>query len=424
MLQQDQADIPQRRANGVWRALVSLILTLALLGVGFAAGVTVMWFVGPQVHQAVAALSSTPASAEKQVSREESLKLLLQVWSLLEKEYIDPEAIKQDKMVYGAAEGMVATLGDPHTTFVEPQTANILEQDMQGSFEGIGASVDMVDGKLTIVRPLPNSPALKAGLLPGDVVLEVDGQALTGKTLIESISLIRGPHGTTVNLRIQRKDTSEPFMVALVRDKVESPTVESKMLEDNQIAYVRLAEFNAISKDKVHAALADLLRNKPKGLIFDLRGNPGGYLQMAIEIASEFLPRDTLVVSDHERDQPAQEFRVTRAGLATDIPLVVLINGGSASASEIVAGAIRDNQRGKLIGEQSFGKGSVQNTHKLEDGSSLRVTIARWYLPGGTNLEEAKGIPPDIQVPYTKEDVAAGQDPQLQRAVDYLLSGK
>jgi carboxyl-terminal processing protease len=130
------------------------------------------------------------------------------------------------------------------------------------------------------------------------------------------------------------------------------------------------------------------------------------------------------VVSEHERDKPAQEFRVTRPGLATDIPLVVLINGGSASASEIVAGAVRDNQRGKLVGEQSFGKGSVQNTHKLEDGSSLRVTIARWYLPGGTNLEEAKGIPPDIPVPYTKDDVAAGKDPQLQRAVDHLLSGK
>ena len=325
-------------------------------------------------------------------------------------------------MIYGAAAGMVGRVGDPHTAFIEPLAARFIDEDMQGSFEGIGATVNMVEGRLIIVKPLPDSPALAAGLRAGDVVLEVDDQPLEGTDILEAISLIRGPQGTVVRLLIQREGTPDPFIVPVTRDKVELPILEARMLDD-EIGYLRLIEFNALSQRRVHAALKELLSHDPVGLVFDLRGNPGGYLQMCVDIASEFLPENTLILKEVGRDEPLKEYRVSRAGIATEVPLVVLINGSSASASEIVAGAIQDNDRGILVGEKTVGKGSVQVTHRLEDDSSLRITVAKWYLPNGDNLD-GEGITPDIEVPLSADDIAANEDPQLDRAVAYLLSGE
>ncbi|MBN1402142.1 MAG: S41 family peptidase [Anaerolineae bacterium] len=404
------------------KLVVRLVAAMVIVVVGFAAGVGTMWFAGAEVRAAVASIAPQRAAQETAVSREERAQILWDIWDILEREYIDPRAIEDDEMIHGAASGMVSSLGDPHTAFVEPVFAAIMDEDMQGSIEGIGATVDMVDGQLLIVKPLPNSPALEAGLQPGDVILEVDGVKIEGLAVLEAISLIRGPEGTIVRLLVEREGVSEPFLVPIERRKVEIVTVEVEVTEDN-IVHVRLREFNAIAHKRLREALTEALKQDPEGLVLDLRSNPGGYLEMAVEVASEFLPKGTLILQEQERGEATQEYRVRRTGLALNVPLVVLVDAGSASASEIVAGALRDNERGMLIGQRTFGKGSVQNTHELADGSSLRVTIARWLLPSGAHLDGA-GIEPDIVVEYTAEDSAAGRDPQLARAIEYLREGE
>jgi carboxyl-terminal processing protease len=448
--QREQTDCrtPPGPRRGV-HPLATVVLVMVFMVMGFVGGATTVWVYRPALRQVVAARApfllggaDSEQLAEMSVEeyREQKVRLLWNIWDILDREYIDPDAIERDKMIYGAASGMVQSLGDPHTSFVEPLPARIMREDLQGTFEGIGATVNMIEGELTIVRPLPNSPALEAGLREGDVILEVADTPIEGLSLLEAVSLIRGPEGTVVRLLVRREGVEEPFVVPVTRSKIETPIVESRMLEGD-VAYLKLTEFNALSDRKVNAALDELLVKEPVGLILDLRDNPGGYLQKAIDIASEFLPRGSLILVEQERSGPGQdadltEYRTTgtspstRIGAtprAAEIPLVVLINGGSASASEIVAGAIKDNDRGILIGQRTYGKGSVQSTHSLEDESSLRVTIARWYRPNGEPLDGSDGneagIAPDMTVEITPEDREADRDPQLQRAIEFLTNG-
>lgn len=407
---------------GFLHGLALAMVGLVLVALGFVGGTAAMWTRGTEIRQRVTAALPQLAPSDAQMAREERMRLLWEVWGILDREYLDPKALNDQKMVYGAVAGLVDAVGDPHTAFAEPVRAALMDSQLQGSFDGIGATVDMVDGRVVIVRPLPGGPATKAGLQAGDVVLEVDGRGLEGMTLAEAISLIRGPRDTVARLLVQRKDTPEPFVISIMRGKVEYPTVEARMLDGN-VAYLRLTEFNAVALSKMRPALADLLRSNPAGLVFDLRGNPGGYLGMAVEVAGQFLPRDTLILTEQQRDKPLEEHRVRVAGRAQDVPLVVLVNSGSASASEILAGAVRDHQRGVLIGQKTFGKGSVQSMHSLDGGASMHVTIAKWMPPSGVSLDGV-GLKPDIEVSMTRDDVLAGKDPQLDRAVAYLLGSK
>jgi carboxyl-terminal processing protease len=240
-------------------------------------------------------------------------------------------------------------------------------------------------------------------------------------TLMEAISLIRGPAGTTVRLTILRKGVKDPFEVTIVRERIELEIVESRMLDDD-IAYVKLTEFNATATKELKKALRELMAQEPRALIFDLRSNPGGFLQTSVEVASQFLD-EGLVLTEKGKGGLERKHTVEGGGLATEVPLVVLVNVGSASASEIVAGAIQDSGRGILVGERTFGKGSVQLPHTLSDGSDLRITIARWFTPKEREIQGI-GIIPDIEVEMTLEDLEAGHDPQLERAVEYLLIGK
>ena len=406
----------------LWAIAGALILAL-----GFASGATAMWFVAGRPGLNGSGLSSgTVASTEPvdpAMTREEATELLDQIWDIVEDEYVDPDQLDTTQLYRGAAAGLVAAVGDPHTVYVEPLTATVLEEDLQGTFEGIGATVKLEDGLVIVGRPLPNSPAEAAGLQPGDAILEVDGTSLEGLGLFDAVAMIRGPKGTVVRLLIQRAGVDEPFIVPVTRDKVESPVIASEMLEGD-IAYLQLADFNAQVPRLLRNELREILKENPRGIILDLRGNPGGYLHVGVQVASEFLPYNSVVLHEIRRDATETvDHLASRGGLATDLPLVVLINGGSASASEIVAGAIRDNERGILIGTATYGKGSVQSTHTLPDGSGLRVTISRWQLPGGDQLD-GTGIEPDIMVELTSEDWTEGRDPQRDRAVEYLLEGR
>ncbi len=328
--------------------------------------------------------------------------------------------------IYGAIQGMVSTFGDPHTVFLDPKTAAIVKSDDQGSFEGIGAAIQLDEetGLPTIGHVYEGTPAAAAGLRQGDAVLKVDEVSTEGMTVLEVITRIRGPKNSTTHLLIARGDDHAPFDVPVVRQSIEIPVTESRMLDDG-IAYLKLSDFNNTAADRVKTDLESLLAHNAHSLVFDLRGNPGGYLQIAVEIGSQFVGKGP-VLTEKAKDGTEQAFDVQPGGLATDkaaLPLVVLVDGGTASAAEIVAAAIHETGRGILIGEQTYGKTSVQVPHEMSDGSELRITVARWFTPNGNEIKD--GLTPDIQVAAEPLDAAQSSgDRQLDRAVQYLLTGK
>lgn len=357
---------------------------------------------------------------ELALTDDEALDLLREAWDLIDGEYFGELPPPQER-AYGAIRGMLETLDDDYTSFSEPSIAEIRRIDATGSFEGIGATVRMnEDDVLEIVETYTDSPAENAGLLPGDQVLEVDGQSIVGYSVFDAVTLIRGPEGSEVILTIQREGT-DPFKVTIIRARLDIPIIESRMLEDN-VGYVRLFDFTSPATIRLQETLEQLFDRGATSLILDLRGNPGGFLDQAIQVSDLFLD-EGLILIERRSDGQELEFTSTDDGLAMEIPLVILVNGGSASASEIVAGAIQDRERGVLIGETTFGKGSVQLVHALSDGSELRVTFARWFTPNDRAIH-GEGLKPDIDVPLTPEDLEAGRDPQLERAIEYLMTGQ
>jgi carboxyl-terminal processing protease len=361
----------------------------------------------------------TPADRPPQ-ERATPFDLYWEVWELIEQNFYG-ELPSEEERVYGAIRGALRTLDDDYTAFIDPEVAAVTRSALNGSFEGIGAVVRLNDAdQLEIVRPLEGQPAELAGLREGDVVLAVDGESIEGLGLYEAIALIRGPRGTAVELTIWRPGERDTFDVEIVRDRIPLPTIESEMLEAD-IGYIWLYEFNAQATTLLQEAIEELRSQGATGLILDLRDNPGGLLSQAVSVADEFLPAGVVL---YERGRELDEvFESTDEGLGEDIPLVVLINGGSASASEIVAGAIQDRGRAPLIGETSLGKGSVQQPRTLSNGSELRITIARWFTPDGRAIH-GNGLEPDIVVPLTEEDYENDRDPQLERALEYLTAGE
>lgn len=347
------------------------------------------------------------------------LDILWEVWNLVEDEY-DGELPTDENVTYSVVNGAIKTLGDPFTAFLPPEVANRVREQLQGSFEGIGAFVDLnEEGFLVIVRPIDGQPADLAGVRAGDVVTAVDGESIAGQNLDEMITRVRGPRGTEVTLTIVREGVEEPFDVTIVRARIEIPIVESEMLPEN-IAYIHLTSFSSNAEEQVLLALDELLAQNPVGIIFDLRDNGGGFLDQSVSVADIFLPEGVVLYERNNRGLE-QVYSADDGDVGETLPLVVLVNAGSASASEIVAGAIQDHGRGVLIGEMTFGKGSVQQPHVLSDGSELRVTIARWYTPNNQSIS-GQGITPDIEVP-TPEDLGGPEDTQIQRAVEYILNG-
>jgi len=402
-------------------AIIGLVLALGLFGGGVAVGALVPQFqqLGSSLFPAISSQPSDAPIATAQPSTEELFAPFWQTWDLVHTRFVD-QPVDDTALMRGSIVGMLEALGDEHTSYMDPDQYLQANTELSGEYEGIGAWVDTGGEYLTIVAPMPESPAEKAGVKAGDVIIGVDGEDMTGIDPTLVVHRVLGPKGTTVRLTLKREGTPEPIEVSVVRGSILVPSVESKML-DGDVAYVQLLTFGDETTSDLRAALSTLMADNPRGLILDLRGNGGGYLNTAVEVTSEFLA-EGVVLTERFGDGNEEVYRARSGGPATEIPMVVLIDAGSASASEIVAGALQDHGRAILVGETTYGKGSVQDWVTLDgDGGAVRVTVARWYTPNNRQINEA-GLKPDLEVLISEEDIAAGSDPQLDRAIEALLA--
>ena len=342
-----------------------------------------------------------------------------ETWALVHEQYVD-QPVDDLALMRGAISGMLAALGDQHTSYMDPDEFKQANESLAGSYEGIGAYVDTGGEYLTVISPIPGSPAEAAGIRSGDQIIALDGEDMTGIDPELVRKKVLGPAGSTVVLTIQREGVELPFDVSITRATIEIKSAEGKML-DNNIAYVQVTTFGPKTTPELTATLETLMEQKPTGLILDLRNNGGGYLDTAVQVASQFLPKGEVVLIEQYGNGDRREYVSLGDGLATGIPMVVLINEGSASASEIVAGALQDLGRAKLVGTVSYGKGSVQNWNELSNGQgAVRVTIAKWLTPLERTIHKI-GLAPDVEVKMTEEDFNAKRDPQLEVAAQALL---
>ncbi len=386
--------------------ILALLGLLLLVGVAFGGGWGAFWLVErtsidlPLIGDP--GLSPDTAASQGEEVAGDNMAIFWEAMRLLDENfYAQDELPRGPELTYAAIEGLTEATNDPHTGFMDPERTKIIESSLDNEFEGIGATVEMSAEGLVIVAPFPDTPAEAAGLQPGDLVLEVDGNPTVGLDVMEAVAMVRGPEGTVVHLTVRRAGVAELLEVDVTRGTIVIPIVETQLLQaegTRPIGYIRLNDFGARSVEQFNEGLQSLLDQGAEQLIVDLRNNPGGFLQAAVEITSQFVSEGP-VLSEKGSNNRNIEHPALPGGIATEIPLVVLINGGSASASEIFAGAIADDERGTLIGETSYGKGSVQITRDLSDGSSMRITIARWFTPKGTAIHEV-GIEPDIPIAW------------------------
>ena len=405
--------------------LIGILGGLFLVVGAFSAGAIVgnLLIPQPELNWLNPTTNPQPSSTDEISSDEYSLEELFypfwETWDIVHDQYID-QPVDDQKLMRGAITGMLESLGDEHTAYMDPDQFTQANIPMDGEYEGIGAWVDTSTEYLTIISPMPGSPAEEAGLQPGDEVIKIDGEDMTGIDGSIVIRSVLGPAGSTVVLTIRREGETDMFDVSIVRAKISIPSVESRMLDDD-IGYVAIMTFAAETQQELRDNLEEILAQEPAGLIIDLRNNGGGYLQTAVEVGSEFIYDDIILYEDYGSDEELIDYRSSKDGLATEIPLVLLVNEGSASASEIVAGAIQDHERGPLIGATTFGKGSVQNWIALDnDQGAVRVTIARWLTPDERQIHQV-GLEPEYEVEFTEEDFLADLDPQLDKAIEVLL---
>lgn len=407
---------------------ILLVFGIGILVVGSFAGGYVTGNLAPiQMPEALEEaepIEIPTTSPEQQAATPEEMQTLFgpfwEAWNLVHENYVD-QPVDDVALMRGAISGMMDALGDQHSSYMDPEDYKTANEGLEGEYEGIGAYVDTTTEYLTITSPIPGSPAERAGLLPGDQVIAIDGEDMTGIDAEVARLKVLGPANTTVVLTVLREGESEPLEFSIVREKITIASSSGEML-DNRIAYVQVTTFGSNTTPELLATLQELMVQNPKGIILDLRNNGGGYLQTAIEVASQFMNEGVImyeVYGDGTRDM----YEALPNGLATDIniPMLVLINEGSASASELVAGALQDSGRAKLVGTVSYGKGSVQNWIPLSgENGAVRITIAKWLTPNENWIHEV-GLTPDYAVELTPDDRKAGLDPQLDKAVEILL---
>jgi len=347
------------------------------------------------------------------------LSILWEAWNVLEANFLYKDNFKVQEQVYGATKGIIDSLNDPYTVFMTPDETEEFEESITGEFEGIGAEIAIRDDKLTIVTPLKGSPAERAGLRAGDIVYQIDEDPTYGITIEEAVTRIRGPKGEKVVLTVIREGERKPVDVTIVRDTIVIESIEWEMKEN--IAVVTIAQFGTEAVSAFQEILPEIILQRPAGMIIDLRNNGGGLLDVCLKIAEEFFSDQVVVKTSGRRFGDTGNIRVASGGAFLEMPLVVLANKGSASASEIFAGAVQDHDRGIVLGEKTFGKGSVQNVIPLSDGSSLKVTIAEWHTPEGRSIHD-EGIGPDEEVEMSFEDYDEGRDPVLDRGIELLTT--
>lgn len=404
-----------KRSEGRKRVAYPLIFIIAfLLGVAF--------------HQAILPqLSDKTENSPERYSGEKNrpdinFDEFWEVWDFVKESYVDAQKVTDEKLYYGALAGIVSSVNDPYSVFLEPELSEEFQDEISGNFQGIGAEIGIRNDQITVISPLPGGPAEKAGLKGGDIIIAIDEADTKDMSLGKAVTLIRGDRGTKVALTIYRRGEDLKRDIIITRDKIALKSVEWSMV--GNIAHLKLKYFNEDTLADFRAAVNEIELKSPQGFILDLRNNPGGLLRTAIEVSSYWVGADEIVVIEKRRDGSFVGDSASNVqSILRNIPTVALINRGSASGSEIVAGALQDYKAATLVGEVSFGKGSVQDLKKLPDGSSVKLTIAKWLTPRGREIDE-KGILPDIEVALSEEDWNAGRDPQLNKALEVLRGKK
>ncbi len=364
-------------------------------------------------------LSVTSRDVPKDVNLD--FKLFWDTWDLLSKTYIDKKALDPNRMFYGAISGMVSAIGDPYTVFLPPEQQKSTQEELNGSFEGVGIQLGFnKDKRLVVIAPLGGTPAARAGIKPQDIIVKIDDKDTNGMSLPEAVKLIRGPKGSKVNITIFREGDTDTKSYDLVRDTIVVKSAEVSFKETpsgKSVAIVKLSRFGERTNAEWEEAVKQIVAKNPDAVILDVRNNPGGFLAGAVFIASEFLEGGDVVLQEN-REGERSPFKVNRQGKLTEIPLEVLINKGSASASEIVSGALQDRKRATLIGEKSFGKGTIQEAQDLPQGTGIHITVAKWLTPNGRWVNDTNGLEPDVTIEAEKDDQA--KDPQLDKAIELL----
>lgn len=406
----------------LWPKIVLALFCGGVLGFQVRAfsGAVLPPFLSERIYGQERVLGLNQVPSEK-LADDIEFKRFWELWELLkEKYYLQP--VKDRDLFYGAMTGLAQSLGDPYTTYFEPKVAQEFQESLQGKFEGIGAEIGLKEDILQIIAPLPETPAERAGLLAGDVLVKINHDDTVGMTVEKAVSLIRGPKGTSVTLSVLRPSQKKPpFDVTITRDVIRIKSVRSKMLP-GQLAVIEVTNFNGDTSEAFQGAVREVLRKDPKGLILDLRNDPGGFLDTAIDVASYWVGEQP-VVKERRQGKIIQELKGTNRAILDATPTIVLVNQGSASASEIVAGALQDYGKARLVGTKTFGKGSVQDYQLLSDGSAVKITIAEWLTPKERTINKT-GLTPDVTVERTPEDYEAKRDPQLDRAVELLTGVK
>lgn len=386
------------------KKIISVSLIILLAGAGFFAG---FYFGKSQVICPVCPPEDLDFS------------LFWETWQTLEERFVDKEKFNVDDMIYGAISGMVKSLGDPYTVFLDPDDTKRFVEDIKGTFEGVGMEIGIRKGQLQVIAPLEETPAQKAGLRAGDKIIKVDDTMTADLSIDEAVDLIRGPKGTEVTLTIYRDEWGTTKEIKIVRSVIEIPSLKWELLE-GEIARLELYQFSEKASLDFSLAAIEILNSPAKKIILDLRNNPGGYLEIAQDIAGWFLERGKIVaIEDFGEGKERKEYQAKGPALLSSYPVVILINQGSASGAEILAGALRDNRDILLVGEKSFGKGSVQELIGLRGDSSLKVTVAKWLTPEGELITD-KGLEPDIKVEMAEEDYEQERDPQLDKAIEII----
>ncbi|MFA5841160.1 MAG: S41 family peptidase [Candidatus Paceibacterota bacterium] len=395
---------------------VTVTATILLVAVFFVSGI----YIGRNDYKEIDKVTSI-SGKEPQVTTQADFSPFWKVWNTINEKYPSASKITDQERVYGAIAGLTSSLKDPYSIFFAPDEAKSFEEEIAGNFDGIGMEVGMKDKILTVIAPLKDTPAYRADIKSGDKILKIDKTVTTDLSVEKAIKLIRGPKGTPVMLTIFREGLKQPKEITIIRDTINIPTLDTEIRPDG-IFVIKLYSFSANSANLFRNAMQQFAESGKDKLLLDLRGNPGGYLDAAVDISSWFLKEGkTVVTEDYGNNREPEIFRSKGYDIFTDkLKFVILIDNGSASASEILAGAMRDNGKAKLVGSQSFGKGSVQEVVKITADTILKITVAKWLTPNGISISE-KGLTPDYVVENTQKDYEAKRDPQMEKAVELLL---